>query len=121
MSEQTQEIQKEEVAVPAKKEITVKEVLECLRNGMDRKEIGQKYGLRPFEVAALFKHPKLKNKKVIKPKEYSFEIIDDEEDAEVKVATDPEEGDADLAQIPEAPAPLEQESTTTEVASGPWS
>jgi len=66
-----------EVAVPEKKAITVSQVQQDLKDGLDRKAIGAKYSLKPFEVAKMFQHPKLKNKKVIKPKELSFDLVDD--------------------------------------------
>lgn len=70
-----------EVAVPEKKAITVSQVQQDLKDGLDRKAIGAKYSLKPFEVAKMFQHPKLKNKKVIKPKELSFDLVDDVESA----------------------------------------
>lgn len=60
-----------------KVELTVTGVLADLKEGLDRKAIGAKYGLKGFEVAALFQHPKLKNKKGIKPQVLGFVLIDD--------------------------------------------
>mgnify|MGYP006328093871 CR=1 FL=1 len=63
-----------EVAVPEKKAITVSQVQQDLKDGLDRKAIGAKYSL-------MLQHRKLKNKKVIKPKELSFDLVDDVESA----------------------------------------
>lgn len=63
-------------------QLTVSGILADLQNGLSRKDIGQKYGLKGTEVAALFKSPKLKNKKTIKPKTYSFVLVDDTVEAE---------------------------------------
>lgn len=57
--------------------ITVSGVLDDLKNGLTRDEIGTKYGLNKTQVKDLFQHPKLKNKKTIKPKVLPFILEDD--------------------------------------------
>ena len=60
-----------------KKKITVTQVLADLANGIDRKGIREKYGLKQAELELLFQHPKLKNRKVKKAFVPSFELVDD--------------------------------------------
>jgi len=100
-----------DVAVPEKKAITVSQVLQDLKDGLDRDAIGTKYGLKKFEVAKMFQHPKLKNKKTIKPREVSFELLDDVEAA----SADAHEG-GPLAES--APEGDEQQATTTAETAG---
>lgn len=69
-------------------QITISGVLADLANGLTRTakspsydstkgSIQEKYNLSGVEVAQLFKHEKLRNKKVHVTKESSFELIDD--------------------------------------------
>lgn len=60
--------------------ITVSGVLNDLKNGLSREEIGAKYGLNKSQVKDLFQHPKLKNKKTIKVKSPAFILEDDTEE-----------------------------------------
>lgn len=60
-----------------KRVITVSGVLADLSAGLDRKAIKEKYGITNKELAFLFQHPQLKNKKVKTPFTPSFEIQDD--------------------------------------------
>ncbi len=72
-----------------KKQISVKKVLSLLEEGYTRtpdkkgylgdgKSISEYYGLTPLQVAQVFKHDKLKNKKTRKPKpEPTFVVVDD--------------------------------------------
>lgn len=62
-------------------QLTVQGVLEDLQNGLTREDIGEKYGLNKAEVKRVFQHPKLKNKKTIKPREERFILIDEEEES----------------------------------------
>ena len=70
--------------------ITVQGVLEDLENGYTRNaegkfykgegfSIGEKYGLNKSQVADLFKHEKLKGRKVKMEKTPAFILIDEEE------------------------------------------
>lgn len=60
-----------------KRVITVSGILAELENGVDRPAIKAKYNLTGREMTALFSHPLLKNKKVKKPLELSFTLVDD--------------------------------------------
>jgi hypothetical protein len=70
--------------------ITVQGVLEDLENGLTRnandphykgegQSIGEKYGLNKSQVSDLFKHEKLKGRKVKKEKIPAFILIDEED------------------------------------------
>ena len=59
------------------KEIRISQVLQDLEEGVTRIDMITKYGITQREVKALFKHPKLKNKKVKKVFVPSFELVDD--------------------------------------------
>ena len=91
-------------AAAEKKVVVITEVQQMLKDGKERKEIGEHYGLRPFEVVALFKHPKLKGKKTIKPPVLSFIIEDDTEPSANEVHTTAPANETE--QVSEAAAPL---------------
>ena len=57
--------------------ITVSMIIEDLENGTDRAGIQTKYGLKTWEVAEMFKHPKLKGRKAKKVRKLSFNFVDD--------------------------------------------
>lgn len=62
-----------------KREIKVSEILEMLNQGKDRKAIREELGVTHADMAAIFQHPKLKNKK---PRSFSsLVVVDDVEDA----------------------------------------
>lgn len=62
-----------------KNQIKITDVLNLLEEGKDRAAIKEHLGLTHSEMAALFQHPKLKNKK---PKtQLSFVLVDDTEEA----------------------------------------
>lgn len=65
---------KKEAAGP-KVQLTVSQILNDLRNGIDRNAIKEKYGLTRTEVNLLFKHPQLIGKKVKTAP--NFELTDD--------------------------------------------
>lgn len=71
--------------------LTTGGLLEDLKNGLTREDIAEKYGLTKADVKRVFQHPKLKNKKTIKPKEDNFILIDDIEDEPVSEQTDTEQ------------------------------
>ena len=72
----------ENQAENTKKVLGIKQVLENLKNGMTREDIGEHYGLKATEVKVLFQHPSLKHKKTIKPVEVSFVLVEDTEEIE---------------------------------------
>jgi len=58
-------------------QLTISGLLADLKNGLTRDDIGAKYNLNKTQVKQVFKHPKLKNKKTIKPVEPLFDLVDD--------------------------------------------
>lgn len=58
--------------------ISVEGILSDLDNGLDREQIGARYGLTKAEVREMFKHPRLKGKK---PKKQSRFILVDSSEA----------------------------------------
>ena len=58
----------------SKKIIGVSQVLEQLKEGMTRAEIGEHYGITPSECRLLFKDSRLKGRKTIKKP--SFVLVD---------------------------------------------
>lgn len=64
----------------AKKQIKLSEVIELIDEGKRRPEIQEYYGLSGKEMAALFQHPQLKNRRARKPVELSFELVEDVEE-----------------------------------------
>lgn len=60
-----------------KPKIKISDVLDLLAAGQDRKAIRAHYGLTAGQTLALFKHPQLLGRKVIKPVELPFELEDD--------------------------------------------
>jgi len=75
------EIQNNSAQTAEKKEkvvLTTSGVLADLHErGLTREEIQKKYGLTKKELVALFKHPKLANRKTIKAPEFGFILEDD--------------------------------------------
>jgi len=57
-----------------RKQIKISEIIKLLENGYTRKNIAEKYDLKPIELKRLFSHPELKGKRT---KLQSFDIIDD--------------------------------------------
>ena len=66
------------------KQISIKQILEDLSNGKTRTEISEALELNPAEIKALWKHPKLQNKKTAKYK-VDIEIQDDTIEVEMPI------------------------------------
>jgi len=79
-------------------QLKVSEILQHLKDGLTREDIGEKYGLNGAQVKRLFLHPKLKFKKTISKKEDPFVLEDDTE--ETSTATVAEDAADDAAEIP---------------------
>lgn len=60
--------------------LTTSMVLNHLKEGLTRNEIGTLYGLNGVQTKILFSHPKLKNRKTIKEKGVAFILVDDLDD-----------------------------------------
>jgi len=65
-----------------KVQISLAGVLQDLKDGMTRAEIGAKYGLNGNQTNRLFANPKLKGKKTMK---FSFDVVDDAPDEPIRV------------------------------------
>ena len=100
----------------SKTQITIKQLQQDLKDGVDRKGIAKKYGVTQAEVKEWFKHPKLKNLKVHRAVESSFELVDDADDYGAAGAGTTEEvvGNATVATAIAAPAEAVATSTTEE-------
>lgn len=92
------------------KVIKVSEVLNDLKNGLTRDNIGEKYGLNKAQVARLFQHEKLKYKKTILPD--TFTVEDDTEEAPVVE----NQLELPLTEVPAVNTAQEEVASTEEVA-----
>jgi len=61
--------------------ITVSMIDQDLKNGISKPEMAIKYGIKPWEVDEMFKHPFLKGRRPSKKKPLSFTFEDDMTDA----------------------------------------
>ena len=59
-----------------KVQISIAQVLADLENGIDRKQMQDKYGLSRADIIRLFRLPELKGKKVKREVEPGFVIVD---------------------------------------------
>ena len=69
-------------------QITVSMIDQDLKDGISKAEMSVKYGIKPWEVDEMFKHPFLKGRRPSRKKALSFKFIDDvtttkEEEVEV--------------------------------------
>ena len=60
---------------PAK--ITVSMIDQDLKDGISKPEMAIKYGIKPYEVDEMFKHPFLKGRRPSRKKALSFSFVDD--------------------------------------------
>ena len=58
-------------------EITVSMIDQDLQDGISKSEMTIKYGIKPWEVDEMFKHPFLKGRRPSRKKTLSFSFIDD--------------------------------------------
>ena len=58
-------------------EITVSMIDQDLKNGISKSEMAIKYGIKPWEVDEMFKHPFLKGRRPSRKKALSFTFVDD--------------------------------------------
>ena len=58
-------------------EITVSMIDQDLQDGISKPEMAIKYGIKPWEVDEMFKHPFLKGRRPSRKKTLSFSFIDD--------------------------------------------
>ena len=62
-------------------EITVSMIDQDLKDGISKPEMATKYGIKPWEVDEIFKHPLLKGRRPSRKKALSFTFEDDMTDA----------------------------------------
>ena len=58
-------------------EITVSMIDQDLQDGISKPEMAIKYGIKPWEVDEMFKHPFLKGRRPSRKKTLSFSFVDD--------------------------------------------
>jgi len=69
--------------------ITVSMIDADLKNGISKPEMAIKYGIKPWEVDEMFKHPFLKGRRPSKKKPLSFVFEDDTEPSSTVIEVDP--------------------------------
>ena len=57
--------------------ITVSMIDQDLKDGVNKSEMAVKYGIKPWEVDEMFKHPLLKGRRPSRKKALSFSFVDD--------------------------------------------
>ena len=58
-------------------EITVSMIDQDLQDGISKPEMAIKYGIKPWEIDEIFKHPFLKGRRPSRKKTLSFTFVDD--------------------------------------------
>ena len=58
-------------------EISVMQIDQDLKDGVSKSEMAVKYGIKPWEVDEMFKHPFLKGRRPSRKKALSFKFVDD--------------------------------------------
>ena len=70
--------------------ITVSMIDQDLKDGVSKSDMAVKYGIKPWEVDEMFKHPFLKGRRPSRKKALSFSFVDDVTTTiEAEVTTDP--------------------------------
>ena len=69
-------------------QITVSMIDQDLKDGISKPEMAIKYGIKPWEVDEMFKHPFLKGRRPSKKKPLSFIFEDDTDEALMKKSTE---------------------------------
>jgi len=85
-------------------QITVSMIDQDLKDGVNKSEMAIKYGIKPWEVDEMFKHPFLKGRRPSRKKALSFTFVDDTEplnsgDIAVEQAAEVEEEFVDPNQV----------------------
>ena len=61
-------------------QITISMIDQDLKDGVNKSEMAIKYGIKPWEVDEMFKHPLLKGRRPSRKKTLSFSFVDDMSD-----------------------------------------
>jgi len=69
--------------------ITVSMIDQDLKDGISKPEMAIKYGIKPWEVDEMFKHPLLKGRRPSRKKALSFTFEDDTEPSSTVIEVDP--------------------------------
>ncbi len=73
------EMRKTQEAGKTPAQITVSMIDQDLKNGINKTEMAVKYGIKPWEVDEMFKHPFLKGRRPARKRVLSFNFVDDTE------------------------------------------
>jgi len=65
-------------------EITISMIDQDLKDGVTKPEMVIKYGIKPWEVDEMFKHPFLKGRRPLRKRTLSFTFVDDTDEALMK-------------------------------------
>ena len=71
-----------------KVQMTITNLIADLESGLDRKAIAAKYGVSKAAIDSVFKHPKLKGKKVHKNSAVDIELVDDDTENNIPILDD---------------------------------
>ena len=71
------EMRKTQEAGKTPAQITVSMIDQDLKDGINKTEMAVKYGIKPWEVDEMFKHPLLKGRRPSRKKVLSFSFVDD--------------------------------------------
>ena len=66
-------------------EISVMQIDQDLKDGVSNSEMAIKYGIKPWEVDEMFKHPFLKGRRPSRKKALSFKFVDDTDTSELVI------------------------------------
>jgi len=85
------EIRKNVQAGETPPQISVMQIDQDLKDGVSKSDMAVKYGIKPWEVDEMFKHPFLKGRRPSRKKALSFTFVDDtneQDDLNAKVAAE---------------------------------
>ena len=71
------EMRKTQEAGKTPAQITVSMIDQDLKDGINKTEMAVKYGIKPWEVDEMFKHPLLKGRRPARKRVLSFSFVDD--------------------------------------------
>ena len=74
-------------------EISVSMIDQDLKDGISKPEMAIKYGIKPWEVDEMFKHPDLKGRRPSRKKTLSFKFVDDTSETNEYVGSENEKQD----------------------------
>ena len=78
------EMRKTQEAGKTPAQITVSMIDQDLKDGVNKTEMTVKYGIKPWEVDEMFKHPLLKGRRPARKRTLSFSFVDDMSEEPIK-------------------------------------